>query len=147
MAVLQYLINHDDIPVNFHSDPENLGPISVESLGPVDAQDVIAHFLASLLTHTKKQLGRNFNEDSPVRFVLTVPTVWSPLASQVLADSLKAAIKETSFTKLKQDCIVDLAIIYESEAAANFIVASENRTKDAADSNRKIQVCVANCVI
>ncbi|APA08663.1 hypothetical protein SS1G_02401 [Sclerotinia sclerotiorum 1980 UF-70] len=51
-----------------------------------DAVDPVSDFLVKVLQHTKEQLKllHGFTDRTPVDFVMTVPTVWSPEASRVL---------------------------------------------------------------
>ncbi|KAJ8062988.1 hypothetical protein OCU04_008233 [Sclerotinia nivalis] len=89
-----------------------------------DAVDPISDYLVKVLQHTKKQLKllHGFTDQTPVDFVMTVPTVWSPEASRVLQTSVKAAIQATTFGKPWGTTADNIFLISEPEAAATFLL-------------------------
>ncbi|QSZ36109.1 hypothetical protein DSL72_007234 [Monilinia vaccinii-corymbosi] len=91
-----------------------------------DAVDPISDYLVKVLQHTKEQLKllHGFTDQTPVDFVMTVPTVWSPEASRVLQTSVKAAIQATTFGMPCSATADNVFIISEPEAAATFLLES-----------------------
>ncbi|PQE05216.1 Hsp70 family protein [Rutstroemia sp. NJR-2017a BBW] len=93
-----------------------------------DAVDPISDYLVKVLEHTKDQLQslHGFTQQSPVDFVMTVPTVWSPEASRVLQTAVKAAIYATSLGKPGGTTADNLFLISEPEAAATFLLENSD---------------------
>jgi hypothetical protein len=94
-----------------------------------DAVDPISDYLVKVLEHTKEQLQllHGFTHGTPVDFIMTVPTVWSPEASRVLQTAVKAAIYATSLGKPGGTTADNLFLISEPETAATFLLEnSEN---------------------
>lgn len=91
-----------------------------------DAVDPISDYIVKVLQHTKEQLKHlhRFTDQTPVDFVMTVPTVWSPEASRVLQTSVKAAIQATAFGKPWGTTADNVFLISEPEAAATFLLES-----------------------
>lgn len=91
-----------------------------------DAIDPISDYLVKVLQHTKEQLKllHRFTDQTPVDFVMTVPTVWSPEASRVLQTSVKAAVQATTFGKPGGTTADNIFLISEPEAAATFLLES-----------------------
>lgn len=91
-----------------------------------DAVDPISDYLVKVLQHTKEQLTllHGFTDQTPVDFVMTVPTVWSPEASRVLQTAVKAAIQATTFGKPGGTTADNIFLISEPEAAATFLLES-----------------------
>ncbi|KAI9650554.1 hypothetical protein NHQ30_000571 [Ciborinia camelliae] len=106
-----------------------------------DAVDPISDYLVKVLQHTKEQLKlHGFTDKTPVDFVMTVPTVWSPEASRVLQASVKAAIQATTFGKPGGTTADNVFLISEPEAAATFLLESSEDI-----SGEKIQPIGDNC--
>ncbi|PQE30977.1 hypothetical protein CJF32_00007970 [Rutstroemia sp. NJR-2017a WRK4] len=93
-----------------------------------DAVDPISDYLVKVLEHTKDQLQslHGFTQQSPVDFVMTVPTVWSPGASRVLQTAVKAAIYATNLGKPGGTTADNLFLISEPEAAATFLLENSD---------------------
>ncbi|KAG4032827.1 hypothetical protein MFRU_006g02900 [Monilinia fructicola] len=91
-----------------------------------DAVDPISDYLVKVLQHTKDQLKilHGLTDQTPVDFVMTVPTVWSPEASRVLQTSVKAAIQATALGKPGGNTADNIFLISEPEAAATFLLES-----------------------
>ncbi|KAB8293932.1 hypothetical protein EYC80_009405 [Monilinia laxa] len=89
-----------------------------------DAVDPISDYLVKVLQHTKEQLKflHGFTDQTPVDFVMTVPTVWSPEASRVLQTSVKAAIQATALGRPGGTTADNIFFISEPEAAATFLL-------------------------
>ncbi|KAF7891902.1 hypothetical protein EAF00_008204 [Botryotinia globosa] len=89
-----------------------------------DAVDPISDYIVKVLQHTKEQLKilHGFTDQTPVDFVMTVPTVWSPEASRVLQTSVKAAIQATTFGNPWVTTADSIFLISEPEAAATFLL-------------------------
>ncbi|TGO22612.1 hypothetical protein BPAE_0161g00170 [Botrytis paeoniae] len=91
-----------------------------------DSVDPISDYLVKILQHTKEQLKHlhGLTEQTPVDFVMTVPTVWSPEASRVLQTSVKAAIQATTIGNPWATTADNIFLISEPEAAATFLLES-----------------------
>ncbi|TGO62414.1 hypothetical protein BOTNAR_0114g00130 [Botryotinia narcissicola] len=91
-----------------------------------DAVDPISDYTVKVLQHTKEQLKNlhGFTDKTPVDFVMTVPTIWSPEASRVLQTSVKAAIQATAFGNPWATTADNIFLISEPEAAATFLLES-----------------------
>ncbi len=94
----------------------------LKMLKPAKVVDIIAEYLGHLFKHTKARLTavHGLREDSPVEFVLCVPTSWTDRACRVMQDALTTAIMTSRLAKLEQGMIKDLFIVAESEAAAAY---------------------------
>lgn len=93
---------------------------------PRDTTDVIADYLTQVFLHTKHQLKilHDYTETWPVQFVLTVPVIWSGQSSRILQKCMERAIRASGFGKLnKHECIDNLIIILEPEAAVTYFMA------------------------
>jgi len=96
---------------------------------PRNVADVITDFLTRAFIHTKRQFEalQVPLAGSIIQFVMTVPTIWSPQSSRILQDSIAASIRASGFGTLDQECVDNLIIISEPEAAATYLMAS-NKT-------------------
>lgn len=94
----------------------------LKSLAPAKVVDIIAEYLGKLLKHTKTRLQafHGLHENSPVEFVMCVPTSWTDRACRIMQDALTTAIKTSKLAKLPQGIVEDLFIVAESEAAATY---------------------------
>jgi hypothetical protein len=87
--------------------------------------DVIADYLALLFKHAKERLTsmHGLQEATPVEFVLCVPTVWTEKASRTMQEAMARAIETARLGHLEEECVKDLFIVAEPEAAAAFALA------------------------
>ena len=94
----------------------------LQNLKPAKVGDIIAEYLGQLFRHTKTRLTafHGLRENSPVEFVLCVPTSWTDKACRVMQDALTTAIKTSNLAKLQRGIVEDLFIVAESEAAATY---------------------------
>lgn len=91
-----------------------------------DREDVIADYLKYLFAHAKDELTQNheFTNDCPVEFVLCVPPIWTPNACRIMQKNMERAIRESGFGSVENDCVDNLFIVSEPEAAAAYVLAS-----------------------
>lgn len=87
---------------------------------------MISDYLKQLLKHAKTRLeatGDLFPE-SRTEFVLCVPNLWSESACRIMHDAMASAIQSSGFAALTRECIDNLFIVAEPEAAAEFVLSS-----------------------
>jgi molecular chaperone DnaK (HSP70) len=96
-----------------------------------DRNQIISCYLTRLLRHAKKILTRkeDLRPDSDVRFVLTIPVCWSEKACRIMHDAMAKAIRHSGLTILDTSIIPDLFMISEAEAAAQYVVATEDKCR------------------
>ncbi|CAJ2501486.1 Uu.00g043390.m01.CDS01 [Anthostomella pinea] len=85
----------------------------------------IADYLACMLRHVKSELQAKGTYDNyEVELVLCVPAIWSQKACRDMQAALTAAMRMADFKGLdtKNDCIENLFIVSEPEAAAAFVL-------------------------
>ncbi|OQV02278.1 hypothetical protein CLAIMM_07504 isoform 3 [Cladophialophora immunda] len=88
--------------------------------------DLIAHYLEKLFRHTRDRLGRvGYTSESRVEFVLCVPAAWRGKACRRMHAAMKEAIYKSGFGRLQHDCVNNLFIVSEPEAAAAAVVKTE----------------------
>lgn len=82
--------------------------------------DIITDFLAHLLQHTKENLLRyhSFEESMPLEFVVCVPATWTPAACRIMQNAMAQAVKRAVMGELSNECIQNMFIVSEAEAAA-----------------------------
>ena len=89
-------------------------------------EQMISDYLEQLLKHAKTRLettGDLFPESQP-EFVLCVPNLWSESAGWIMHDAMASAIQTSGFKTLSHNCVDDLFIVAEPEAAAEFVLSS-----------------------
>ena len=98
----------------------------MKTLKAVKEVDIIADYLGHLLKHAKARLIilHGLRNDSPVEFVLCVPTSWTDKACRDMQKALTAAIQASQLAQLDQGIVEDLFIVAESEAAAAYALDS-----------------------
>ena len=91
-----------------------------------DRDHIISDYLTRLLRHTKSMLDRNEGlcPNSKIDYVLCVPVSWSETACRVMHNAMARAIRSSGLGRLQHDIIVDLFIVSEPEAAAQYALAS-----------------------
>ena len=91
-----------------------------------DRDHIISDYLARLLRHSKSILTKKEGlcPDSKIDYVLCVPVSWSETACRVMHDAMARAIRSSGLGLLRQNVIVDLFMVSEPEAAAQYVLAS-----------------------
>ncbi|OBT41085.1 hypothetical protein VE00_09322 [Pseudogymnoascus sp. WSF 3629] len=81
--------------------------------------DVINDFLTQLLRHVKRQLTvvHEISCSAPIRYVLTVPVTWKPIALLEMQNAMKIAIKTAGLGTMDY-----LFLVTEPEAAMNYLI-------------------------
>jgi hypothetical protein len=89
-----------------------------------DAQESVSHYLTKILAHTRSRLKlvHKLKDSDIVKYVLTVPAIWSHRASRVLQSALEEAILASGLGRLSYGSIDDLFIANEPESAATWLV-------------------------
>lgn len=105
-------------------------------------EDVIADYLKYLFSHVKIQLMENhdYTLDCPIEFVLCVPPIWTPKACRIMQRNMERAICESGLGSAENDCVDNLFIVSEPEAAAAYVIASTT-TILVSDSFHSIESC------
>ncbi|KAI9640157.1 hypothetical protein NHQ30_011394 [Ciborinia camelliae] len=93
-----------------------------------DVLDIFTDFLVKVLQHTKEQLIQlhNFSDNSVVEFAMTVPTIWSPIASRILQTALQTAARVVKFGNSSTKNALIPYIVSEPEAAAIYMLAEKS---------------------
>ena len=87
--------------------------------------DVISEFLTRLFSHTKHELRRqerDYNDSTPIEFVLCVPPLWSPKACRIMQTAMSVAIQHSGLSGLADAEVDNLFIVSEPEAAAAYVL-------------------------
>ena len=89
-------------------------------------EQMISDYLEQLLKHAKTRLEATGDLDlnSQIEFVLCVPNLWTETASWIMHDAMVIAIKSVGFGGLTKECVDNLFIVAEPEAAAEFVLSS-----------------------
>ena len=92
-------------------------------------EHIIADYLTQLLQHAKKELVEKYQllPDSHVEFVLSVPNIWTGHACRVMHDAMAKAVNTVGLGPADEDCIDELFIVSEPEAAAEFVLADSGQ--------------------
>lgn len=87
--------------------------------------DFITDFLTCFFKHIKKELREKEDllDDEPVEMVLCVPVCWSCKARRKMYDAMSMAMKQSG---LGADCIDDMYMVHEPEAAAAYFLGEES---------------------
>lgn len=96
-----------------------------------DSHHVIVDFLTCLLRHTRSQLkeaGIN-DEEYHTEMVLCVPAIWTQKACRDMQTALAKAMYLAGFggVDVENNCIENLFIVSEPEAAAAYVLAKDRR--------------------
>ena len=93
--------------------------------------DVITDFLIGLLKHTKADLLRyhSFEESLQLEFVVCVPAAWTPSACRIMQTAMAQAVKRASLGELSNECIQNMFIVSEAEAAAACVLTGSGDIK------------------
>ena len=89
---------------------------------------VIADFLTCLLRHTRSELdAQGFDDTYNTEMVLCVPAIWTQKACRDMQTALALAMANAEFpgVDLRNNCIENLFIVSEPEAAAAFSLAND----------------------
>ena len=94
-----------------------------------DENQIIADYLEQVLAHTKKrlELEHDLQNDSPIEFVLCVPNIWTRKACRRMHEALAKAVRASGlgYSSLADESIKDLFIVSEPEAAAEYVLATQ----------------------
>lgn len=92
--------------------------------------DVIRDYLHQLFNHTKHelQMANEYDDRTPIEFVLCVPAVWPTKACRIMQDAISMAAQLSGLGRLVNGSLENLFIISEPEAAAACILAEENNS-------------------
>jgi hypothetical protein len=108
-----------------------------------DVRDLITDLFVKLLQHTKRELivREGFTEECPVEWQLAIPTIWSPISSDVMKIAMEDAIRITGFGK--REAPIALSTGTEPEFAATWIlekclVPLVRKIHSASDIRRKL---------
>jgi hypothetical protein len=87
-------------------------------------EDVIADFLTCLFKFTKEKLEQLFYliDNPTVELVMCVPAIWTPRARRKMHQAMAIAVDRTGLGQTRNNCIEDLFIVSEPEAAAAFVL-------------------------
>jgi hypothetical protein len=87
-------------------------------------EDVIADFLTCLFRFTKEKLEEQFYliDNPTIELVLCVPAIWTPRARRKMHQAMAIAVKRTGLGQTRNNCIENLFIVSEPEAAAAFVL-------------------------
>ncbi len=89
---------------------------------------VIADYLTCLLRHTRSELfAAGFDSTYNIEMVLCVPAIWTQKACRDMQTALALAMANANFpgVDLRNNCIENLFIVSEPEAAAAFSLAND----------------------
>jgi hypothetical protein len=91
-----------------------------------DRDHIISDYLTRLLQHTKSILTKKegFCSDSKIDYVLCVPVSWSETACRVMHDAMARAVRTSGLGSLQHNVIVDLFMVSEPEAAAQYVLSA-----------------------
>ena len=89
-------------------------------------EQMISDYLEQLLRHARRRLKAtgDLRQNSQIEFVLCVPNLWSEKACRIMHDRMATAIKCAGLGGLNQECVDNLFIVAEPEAAAEFVLSS-----------------------
>jgi hypothetical protein len=87
-------------------------------------EDVIADFLTCLFKFAKETLEQQFFliDDPTIELVLCVPAIWTPRARRKMHQAMAIAVDRAVLGRTRNNCIEDLFIVSEPEAAAAFVL-------------------------
>lgn len=87
-------------------------------------EDVIADFLTCLFHFTKQQLEQKFYliDNPTIELVLCVPALWTPRARRKMHQATAIAVDRTGLGQTKNNCVENLFIVSEPEAAAAYVL-------------------------
>lgn len=87
-------------------------------------EDVIADYLTCLFKFAKEKLEQQFCliDNPSIELVLCVPAIWTPKACRKMHQAMAIAVDRTGLGRLRNNCIENLFIVSEPEAAAAFVL-------------------------
>jgi hypothetical protein len=90
--------------------------------------DVFRDYLHQLFNHTKHELQtlNEYDDRTPIEFVLCVPAVWPAKACRIMQNAMNDAAKLSGLGKVVNGSLDNLFIISEPEAAAACVLAEES---------------------
>ncbi|KAF2704593.1 hypothetical protein K504DRAFT_449582 [Pleomassaria siparia CBS 279.74] len=86
--------------------------------------EIIRDYLTVLYLLVKQRLQRahDFDAESQVEFVVTVPVCWTPFANMRMTECVLSALKEADFGIPHDGSTINLFIVNEAEAAATYVI-------------------------
>lgn len=90
--------------------------------------DIISDYLTQLFTHTRNELRKtpNFDDNTPIEFVLTIPAVWPSEACRTMQKAMAVAAQRSGLGQWEKESLGDLFIVSEPEAAATCVLAEND---------------------
>jgi hypothetical protein len=94
--------------------------------------DVIADYLTCLLRHARSELNNEgFDDSYTIEMILCVPAIWTQKACRDMQTALASAMANANFpgVDIRNNCIENLFIVSEPEAAAAYTLANDWQIK------------------